>query len=110
LLFLCSDIDPCVTECFTFSQQLRTVSDVMHWIIRSDIDILSSARVSADASNGTVYTFLDSINKLICLYLLDVPMDKVCQHRIALLLCQGFRNAGLLFDSCGMYATRGDVR
>jgi hypothetical protein len=82
LVCLRSEIDPSVTECFTFSQQLRTVSDVMNWSIPSDIDILSAARVSAEASNKKAYTFLDSVNKLICLYLLEFPMEKVCQQSI----------------------------
>jgi hypothetical protein len=61
----------------TFSAQLRTVGDVMKRDIPDDLDKLNAASVASEASDKTAYMFLDSVNKLICLYLLEFPMSKV---------------------------------
>jgi hypothetical protein len=73
-----SEMDVCALECDTFSEQLKSVGDVMQWTLPCDIDTLSNARVNTDASEKAAYAFLDSVNKLICLYMLEFPASKVC--------------------------------
>jgi hypothetical protein len=70
-------MDASVMEHDSFSAQLKTVAEAMKWTIPDDLDKLSAARVASDASDKDAYFFLDSVNKLICLYLLAFPMIKV---------------------------------
>jgi hypothetical protein len=88
-------MDASVMEHASFSAQLKTVAEAMKCKMPDDLDKLSAARVASDAADKDAYLFLDSVNKLICLYLLEFPMIKVCSfqktwHEVMSQVCTEF--------------------